>query len=342
MRDTGNRGEEWVKGGAGRCRTGISNAQLRLEQQQPRGRGLVMNILCPVDGSEFSQWAVESLGALDRSSIESVTLLHVVDTHRLGGVGSPRAVSYRGAAVALEKAGAEVLERASRQAAVVLSESPRIPHTKVRTLMQSGSPAARILQRAAQTRSPLIVMGTRGLSDVQGFLLGSVSRKVASLASCPVLVVKRPMNKAERILFAADGSKYSKAAAKFLRCGLLQESVTITICTSAETPVTDLAARYLSERQLEELKRPVLDAATALVTGLREEFIKEGYTVTTEVRMNHVIETILALAAEEQSDLLVVGSRGLSHQERLHLGSVSESLLKYAPCSVLIVRGARA
>jgi nucleotide-binding universal stress UspA family protein len=301
-----------------------------------------MRIVCPVDGSEFSQWAVESLAALERSAIDSVTLVHVKDTHRQAAVGSPRAVSYRGLSAALEKAGAEILEKARRQAAVVLSESPRKPHTKIKMLTRSGSPALGILESAAQERASLIVMGTRGLSDSKGFLLGSVSRKVASMAPCSVLVVKRPMKKAARVLLAVDGSKYANAAAKFLRSGLLQESATVTICTSAETPVTDLASRYLSDRQLEELKRPALERANAVVTALREQFIREGYTVTTEVRINHVIDTILTLAAEEESDLLVVGSRGLSRQDRLYLGSVSESLLKYAPCSVLIVKGLRA
>ena len=301
-----------------------------------------MKILCTVDGSEFSHWAVDALGALDRSKLESVTLLHVADTHKLKAAGSPRVVSYRGARVALEKAGAELLKRASQQAEVVLSQSAMRPRTKIRTVMLAGSPAAAIVQYATRERSHLIMLGTRGLSDIKGFLLGSVSRKVASLAPCPVLVVKRPLGQAHRVLLAVDDSKYSRAAARFLRAGMLPESATITICTSAETPVTDLAASYLSDRQLEELKRPVLERATNLVTGLREEFIKEGYTVTTDVQMDHVIDTILKLAASGQSDLLVVGSRGLSHSERLHLGSVSESLLKYAPCSVLIVRGARA
>nr|WP_312860533.1 universal stress protein [Mesorhizobium sediminum] len=36
----------------------------------------------------------------------------------------------------------------------------------------------------------LIVLGSRGLGDVEGFLLGSVSHKVTSLASCPCLTVK--------------------------------------------------------------------------------------------------------------------------------------------------------
>lgn len=301
-----------------------------------------MKILCAVDGSEFSQWAVEALGSLDQSKIESITLLHVVDTHKLKAVGSPRVVSYRGAKAALEKAGAALLKRARQQAEVALSQSAIRPRTKIRTVMLTGSPAATIVQRAAQERSHLLVMGTRGLSDIKGFLLGSVARKVASTAPCPLLVIKRPLQSANRVLLAVDHSKYSRTAARFLRTGFLPETATITIYTSAETPVTDLAARYLSDEQLSELKRPVLEQATALVTELREEFIKEGYTVTTEVQLDHVIETIIKLATVSQSDLLVVGSRGLTGMERLHLGSVSESLLKYAPCSILIVRGARA
>ncbi|MGE3977001.1 MAG: universal stress protein [Nitrospira sp.] len=38
----------------------------------------------------------------------------------------------------------------------------------------------------------------------------------------------------------------------------------------------------------------------------------------------------------------MIGTRGLTKNERLYLGSVSESLLRHVPCSVLIVRGARA
>jgi len=300
-----------------------------------------MKILCAVDGSEFSQWAVEALGAFDRSSLESITLLHVADTHKLKVAGSPRVMSYRGARAALEKAGDVLLQRASQQANVVLSQSAVEPRTKVRTILLAGSPAEAIVRRAAQERSHLIVVGTRGLSDVKGFLLGSVARKVASLAPCPVLVIKRPLSAISRALLAVDNSKGSRAAARFLRAGILPDTADITICTSAETPVTDLASRYLSDRQLEELKRPVLERATDLVTELREEFIKEGYAVSTEVRMNHVIDTIIKLATANHSDLLVVGSRGLTGMERLQLGSVSESLLKYAPCSVLIVRGAR-
>ncbi|MDH5669628.1 MAG: universal stress protein, partial [Nitrospira sp.] len=67
----------------------------------------------------------------------------------------------------------------------------------------------------------------------------------------------------------------------------------------------------------------------------------DGYAVTTEVQSDHVIDTILRIVTFYQPNILVVGSRGLSGRERLQLGSVSETLLKYATCSVLIVRSKR-
>ncbi|HET9867557.1 MAG TPA: universal stress protein, partial [Nitrospira sp.] len=69
---------------------------------------------------------------------------------------------------------------------------------------------------------------------------------------------------------------------------------------------------------------------------------KEGLSATTTVHMDHVIDTIVKHVEADDADLLVVGSRRLTKTERRHLGSVSESLLRHAPCSVLVVRGARA
>jgi len=106
--------------------------------------------------------------------------------------------------------------------------------------------------------------------------------------------------------------------------------------------VSDLAVRYLAKAQVAELERPVVERATRLVTSLRDEFLKEGYAVVTDVKMDHVIDTIVTQVEADRAELLAIGSRELTMGERLYLGSVSESLLRHAPCSVLIVRGRRA
>jgi len=78
--------------------------------------------------------------------------------------------------------------------------------------------------------------------------------------------------------------------------------------------------------------RELVDAAVAQsrsagvpgVTGVCEEGV--------------VVDEILSQVAAHGSDLLVVGSRGLSAAKRLVLGSVSSALVTHAPCPVLVVR----
>jgi len=52
-------------------------------------------------------------------------------------------------------------------------------------------------------------------------------------------------------------------------------------------------------------------------------------------------ETILKVAKEKKSDLIVVGSRGTGEIEDFALGSVAEKVCRYAECTVLIVKGGR-
>ncbi|MBH0192717.1 MAG: universal stress protein [Nitrospira sp.] len=300
-----------------------------------------MKVLCAVDGSQFSQWAVEAIGALGRSALSSVTLLHVLDTRHLKPAGAPHVATYRGVKAAMEKSGDTILRRATGYLETALSQSAKRPRTDVKTLLLHGAPASTIVQRATQNGSDLIVLGTRGMTDIKGFLLGSVARKIASLASCPVLIVKQPMNQLRRVLLAVDDSKHSRKAAKVLRAGLLPETAEVTVFSSVVSPFTDLAAGYLSESKREALMRPQIERAERLVADIRQDFLKEGYAVLTDVEQNHIVDHIMKRSEAGLTDLLVVGARGLSSQERLELGSVSDSLLRHSPCSILIVRGAR-
>ena len=59
-----------------------------------------------------------------------------------------------------------------------------------RSRQEVGQPAAEIVRVAEEEGCDLIVLGSRGLSGFQEFLLGSVSDRVAHHAHCPVLIVK--------------------------------------------------------------------------------------------------------------------------------------------------------
>lgn len=59
----------------------------------------------------------------------------------------------------------------------------------VRGFVKSGPPARTIVSFAKNKKVSLIMLGSRGLGDVEGYLLGSVSHKVTGMAGCPVMVV---------------------------------------------------------------------------------------------------------------------------------------------------------
>ncbi|MDD7971003.1 universal stress protein [Roseinatronobacter alkalisoli] len=59
---------------------------------------------------------------------------------------------------------------------------------KVRAFVKAGQPARTIVAWAAEKDVDLIVLSSRGMGSIEGYLLGSVSHKVTALAKCPVMV----------------------------------------------------------------------------------------------------------------------------------------------------------
>ena len=60
----------------------------------------------------------------------------------------------------------------------------------IHQLTSEGDPADCILEAAAREKPDMIVMGSRGLSNLKSLLVGSVSRKVSHLAECTCVCVK--------------------------------------------------------------------------------------------------------------------------------------------------------
>ncbi|MDN5347405.1 MAG: hypothetical protein PWP65_969 [Clostridia bacterium] len=65
---------------------------------------------------------------------------------------------------------------------------------------------------------------------------------------------------------------------------------------------------------------------------------REGVEVETRILAGHPFEAIARFVDSEGCDLIVVGSRGLGTVKRYLLGSVSEAIVRYAQCPVLVVK----
>ena len=83
----------------------------------------------------------------------------------------------------LHPIGDQLLERAA--AAVKKAGAKRVS-----TAYFGGDPADAILKTAKKEKADMIVLGTRGLGEIKGLFLGSVSHKVSAHADCAVLTVK--------------------------------------------------------------------------------------------------------------------------------------------------------
>ncbi len=76
----------------------------------------------------------------------------------------------------------------------ILDRADNVAHEngmqQVSRVLAYGNAAEEIVAQAENAKADLIVIGTRGLSDLRGLVMGSVSHKVIHLASCPCVTVK--------------------------------------------------------------------------------------------------------------------------------------------------------
>ena len=133
-----------------------------------------MRILCAVDGSECSRWGVQALEALADREPEDVTLLHVVDPSALRTGRERNPVAKTRALAAMEKAGGILLREAERSARVALGQASTDPRTRLHHVLAHGPIARTIVRQARRVKADLILLGSRGLSDIRGFLLGRI------------------------------------------------------------------------------------------------------------------------------------------------------------------------
>ncbi len=141
-------------------------------------------ILVPVDGSEGSWRALNAaveLGSKFGSELCVVNVIQPYNNAALLAVPLDHATVSQGNSE-LEKIGDKVLEMAQERLASYPGE--------VKFNLEVGHPSERIIAMAKKNEVDTIVIGSRGLSGIAEFFLGSVSSKVSQYATVPVLIVK--------------------------------------------------------------------------------------------------------------------------------------------------------
>ncbi len=131
-------------------------------------------ILVPIDGSQYAFKAAKVAASLADQYDALVTLINVVVIPvQTSDMVIPDTVINK-----MESEAQELLTKAAEF----------FGDRAVKTVVKIGPPSNTILEEAKDNYD-LIVVGSRGLGEIGGFLLGSVSDRISHHAKCPVLVV---------------------------------------------------------------------------------------------------------------------------------------------------------
>jgi len=308
--------KEWIRAMKGKSTMGDDGGG------KSKGVNATRRIVVGVDGSEHSITALEWAAAqaqLTGMALEIVAAF---------GPGY-QFLSRSEADQCMEDDIADAVVRAEKLA----------PGVDITSTTYEGPPETVLMREAAGAE--LLVVGSRGLGGFKGLLLGSVSRKCAHCAGCPVVVVNqhRPGSDADmtvgdesrhRIVVGFDGSPASIAALEWAANQSELTGASLEILMTWEWPTgygwspipSDLDPQQGCQRALNDLLRPIREAHPGI--SIREATI-EGHPAP------------LLVKASEGADLLVVGNRGHGEFVGMLLGSVSEHCVASAHCPVLVL-----
>ncbi len=144
-----------------------------------------------------------------------------------------------------------------------------------------------------------------------------------------------------KVILATDGTEYGEAAAAMLGKFALKSGDEVRIISVVDMAMplgVDIYGGYVPDTSaLEQAARSnaekVVDASAAKLRGVFNDV-----EITTDVLFGSPDSRIVETAEEIGADMIVIGSHGYKRWERLLLGSVSNSVVHHAHCSVLVVR----
>lgn len=152
----------------------------------------VKKILVAIDRSGYKEKAVAYAITMAKALGADITAIHVIDKSSLGVAGELLGYYRGGKKQSYEDAHEEVLKKQAEQ---LLGEAELLGKKEgvridTEVLMHSPSVPQEIIDYAKRKNMDLVVIGTKGMTGVAKFLLGSVASNVVAHAECPVLAVR--------------------------------------------------------------------------------------------------------------------------------------------------------
>lgn len=282
--------------------------------------GLYRKILVAFDGSESSVNALHQAFTLANDEKSWITVATVVPSYE----GDLDLTGVKDIHKTLQHTGEEMLSKAR-----AIAEKKR---ALIKTVLEEGTPYEKLTDIAEAENAGIIVMGRRGKSRLERAFVGSVTARVIGYSARDVLVV--PENASigwKKILLATDGSRHSVSAT--------EKAVNFAKSYGSELAVisvVDVPAEFYAEapKAVEDLIRK----AKGFVAAVKKKADDSGIKTSTFIGEGESYEVITNTANHEKADVIFMGSHGRAGFRKILMGSVTEKVIGYAPCPVLIVK----
>ncbi|MEM3641704.1 MAG: universal stress protein [Candidatus Bathyarchaeia archaeon] len=152
----------------------------------------------------------------------------------------------------------------------------------------------------------------------------------------------------EKILVPLDGSEHSLKALNLAvqiaknfnsKITLINVfSVSAPVVMPEPTTLTPPTVPIMAAAELSKLAENARKTASNILAEGEKRAEAEGVKVETLIREGHTVQEIVKAAKEGEFNLIVMGARGIGKIKGILLGSVSDGVVKNAPCPVLIVK----
>ena len=140
-------------------------------------KSLYMNILVPLDGSDYSKKALLQACDIAKNYQANLLLVYVVD--KSPSLNLLDRNEYL-----------KILRRFGEKVLIKGKETAKAEGMDVTTVMKEGNITNEIVKLAKNKKCNLIIVGSKGLGATARFFLGSISNKLANNSPCSVLIVK--------------------------------------------------------------------------------------------------------------------------------------------------------
>ena len=298
-----------------------------------------MKILIAYDGSIHADAAIDDLQWAGLPANAEAVVLTAVEWP----IQAPRSLGMVDTGF-----GQEWTERVAAAEQLAESACARLqryfPQWDVQLETPTGDSATMILEKANAWPADLIVAGTHGRSALKRVVLGSISLRLVRESGCPVRVARpRTEEGPIRLLIGTDGSPEAEAAINEVCRRYWPAGTEVRVLAVQEVLVPANAERLaIGERLYDQMNKDEHLRLTGVTRNAAEKLRAAGLTVSPMIAEGDPKDTLVREARNWNANTIFIGARGLGRVERLLLGSVSSATVAHAPCTVEVVRQAKA